>query len=66
MNAWIKSHDLGRATIFSMNADSNKEYDEDITSFSWRVSNRCSDEKSKRQDMVELKDWSSITNQFYL
>jgi hypothetical protein len=66
MNAWIKSHDLGRATIFSMNSvhneadkNSTKEYQEDITSFSWRVANRCADEKSKRRDMVEIKDWSS-------
>jgi len=73
MNAWIKSHDLGRATIFSMNsvnneADKNatKEYQEDITSFSWRVANRCSDENSRRRDMVELKDWSSNGEQFYL
>ena len=64
MNAWVKSHDTGYATLFSSNTECQWS-DEDIINFSWRLANSKNNDK-KRKSMLELKDWTSDDSHFLM
>jgi len=56
MNAWIKSHDTGYATIFSINGECQNRGGT-IEEFSWRLANSTKRNR-KRHNMIELTDWT--------
>ena len=62
INAWIKSHDAGYASIFSTNHPSATSKDE-IQSFSWRVANFAKTDQ-KRDNMVEIRNWIDSHTRF--
>jgi hypothetical protein len=64
MNAWVKSHDTGYATLFSSNTECQWS-DEEIINFSWRLANSKNNDK-KRKNMLELKDWTSDNSHFLM
>ena len=57
MNAWIKSHDTGYATLFSVNGDCSYR-DSTVSEFSWRLANGKQYNR-KRRNMIGLTDWSN-------
>lgn len=70
MNAWIKSHDSGYATLFSTNTECLYS-DDNIINFSWRVSNGKEAQNGKKGDkkrlsMLELKDWTNDSSSFMM
>ena len=64
MNTWIKSHDTGYATIFSVNGDCLNQ-GSTVSEFSWRIANGKRTDK-RRHNAQELTDWSHAASNVLL
>jgi hypothetical protein len=65
LNAWVKSYDVDRGTLFSISNEDCTHREDEITAFTWRVSNNPPTHTRKRH-MIAVEDTSSTSPVFAL